>query len=114
MQRSPPPGGNGRDPPSRPEQAPCDGGDGVGVDALQVQLAAQRGRTPRAGAVAALDPGACELEIVEVPLVTRCNACGTESETDDVAVLRCPECAGTVAVVSGNEVLVTSVRYAEA
>ena len=55
-----------------------------------------------------------ELEIVEVPLVTRCDACGTDSETDDVAVLRCPECAGTVTVVSGNEVLVTSVRYAEA
>ena len=55
-----------------------------------------------------------ELEIVEVPLVTRCSACGTESETDDVAVFRCPECAGTVTVVSGNEVLVTSVRYAEA
>jgi Zn finger protein HypA/HybF involved in hydrogenase expression len=40
--------------------------------------------------------------------------CDADSETDDIAVLRCPECAGMVTVVSGNETLVTSVRYAEA
>ena len=55
-----------------------------------------------------------ELEIVEVPLVVHCDICDTDSETGDSALLRCPKCAGQVTVVSGNETLVTSVRYAEA
>jgi hydrogenase nickel incorporation protein HypA/HybF len=77
---------------------------GVVPDSLRFGFEVASAGTPAEGA---------ELEIVEVPLVTHCNACGAESETDDVAVLRCPQCTGTVTVVSGNEILVTSVRYTE-
>ena len=78
---------------------------GVVADSLQFGFEVASKDTPAEGA---------ELEIVEVPLIVHCDTCDADSEIDDVAVLRCPECAGTVAVVSGNETLVTSVRYAEA
>jgi len=55
-----------------------------------------------------------ELEIIEVPLVVHCDACDADSESDDPGLLRCPQCGGAATVVAGNEVLVTSVRYAEA
>ena len=57
---------------------------------------------------------ATELEIVEVPLVLHCEACAADFESEDPGVLRCPQCAGPATVLAGNEVLVTSVRYAEA
>ncbi len=78
---------------------------GVVADSLQFGFEVASKGTPAEGA---------ELEIVEVPLIVHCDTCDADSEIDDVAVLRCPECAGTVTVVSGNETLVTSVRYAEA
>ena len=78
---------------------------GVVADSLQFGFEVASKGTPADGA---------ELEIVEVPLVVHCDTCDANSEIDDVSVLRCPECAGAVTVVSGNETLVTSVRYAEA
>jgi len=78
---------------------------GVVADSLQFGFEVASKGTPAEGA---------ELEIVEVPLVVHCSACGARREIEDAAMLRCPECAGTVTVVSGNETLVTSVRYAEA
>lgn len=55
-----------------------------------------------------------ELEIVEVPLTLHCDACDADFETDEVAVLRCPQCGGNARVIAGNETLVTAVRYSEA
>jgi len=78
---------------------------GVVADSLQFGFEVASKGTPAEGA---------ELEIVEVPLVVHCTTCNTDRGIDDVAVLHCPECAGTVTIVSGNETLVTSVRYAEA
>ena len=78
---------------------------GVVADSLQFGFEVASKGTPAEGA---------ELEIVEVPLVVHCSACGAGREIEDTAMLSCPECAGTVTVVSGNETLVTSVRYAEA
>ena len=43
-----------------------DRSDGVVSDALELQLTTQRARSSRAGTVPALDPGARELEVVEV------------------------------------------------
>jgi hydrogenase nickel incorporation protein HypA/HybF len=54
------------------------------------------------------------LEIIDVPLVVHCDSCDDDLESDDAALLRCPRCGGSVTVVSGNETLVTSVRYEEA
>lgn len=54
-----------------------------------------------------------KLEIVEVPLVVNCGACDAELSVHDPALLRCPRCNAEVTVVSGNETLVTSVRYDE-
>ena len=78
---------------------------GVVADSLQFGFEVASKGTPAEGA---------ELEIVEVPLVIHCATCDKRSEIDDVSVLRCPECAGAVNVVSGNETTLTSVRYAEA
>ena len=78
---------------------------GVVADSLQFGFEVASKDTSAEGA---------ELEIVEVPLVIHCDTCDTDSAIDDVAVLRCPQCDGTVTIVSGNETLVTSVRYAEA
>lgn len=78
---------------------------GVVADSLQFGFEVASKGTPAEDA---------ELEIVEVPLVVHCDTCDTDSETGDSALLRCPQCAGQVTVVSGNETLVTSVRYAEA
>ncbi|MEN8113654.1 MAG: hydrogenase maturation nickel metallochaperone HypA [Actinomycetota bacterium] len=54
-----------------------------------------------------------ELEVVEVPLVVHCDSCSTDPAVEDPTLLRCPVCNGAVTVVSGNETLVTSVRYDE-
>jgi hydrogenase nickel incorporation protein HypA/HybF len=78
---------------------------GVVADALHFGFEVASRGTPAEGA---------ELQIVEVPLVIHCDPCDTDREVDDVAVLRCEECGGPVTVVSGNETLVTSVRYADA
>ena len=78
---------------------------GVVADSLQFGFEVASKGTPAEGA---------ELQIVEVPLVVHCDACDADHEIADVAVLCCPECAGEVTVISGNETLVTSVRYAEA
>ncbi len=53
-----------------------------------------------------------ELVIVEVPLVVHCSTCG-DLETADPDLLRCPQCGADATVVSGNETLVTAVRYDE-
>ena len=55
-----------------------------------------------------------ELEIIEVPLVVHCDSCDADFESEGPGLLRCPQCAGAATVIAGNEVLVTSVRYAEA
>ena len=78
---------------------------GVVADSLQFGFEVASKGTPAEGA---------DLQIVEVPLVIHCDACDADHEITDVAVLRCPTCEGAVTVVSGNETLVTSVRYAEA
>jgi hydrogenase nickel incorporation protein HypA/HybF len=78
---------------------------GVVADSLQFGFEVASKGTPAEGAV---------LEIVEAPLVVHCDACSADYEIDEVAGLRCPDCGGTVAIVSGNETLVTAVRYAEA
>jgi hydrogenase nickel incorporation protein HypA/HybF len=54
-----------------------------------------------------------ELDIVETPLVVRCDACDADLPVDDPTLLRCPRCGGTVTIVSGDETLVTAVRYDE-
>jgi hydrogenase nickel incorporation protein HypA/HybF len=77
---------------------------GVVADSLQFGFEVASKGTPAEGA---------ELEIVVVPLVVRCEVCEADLEIHDAAVLRCPDCRGSVSVVSGNETLVTSVRYAE-
>jgi hydrogenase nickel incorporation protein HypA/HybF len=78
---------------------------GVVADSLQFGFEVASKATPAEGS---------DLEIVEVPLVVHCDACDADFESDDPAVLRCPQCAGVATIVSGNDVLVTSVRYAEA
>jgi hydrogenase nickel incorporation protein HypA/HybF len=77
---------------------------GVVADSLRFGYEVASKGTPAEGA---------ELEIVEVPLVIHCDACDLDDETDDVALLRCAQCGGAVTIVSGNETLVTSVRYTE-
>jgi hydrogenase nickel incorporation protein HypA/HybF len=54
-----------------------------------------------------------ELEILQTPLVVHCDACGDDLESPDPTVLRCPQCGGDVTVISGDETLVTGVRYDE-
>lgn len=78
---------------------------GVVADSLQFGFEVASKNTPAEGA---------ELEIVEAPLVVHCDACSADREIDEAALMRCPVCGSTVAVVSGNETLVTAVRYAEA
>ena len=78
---------------------------GVVADSLQFGFEVASKDTPAEGT---------ELEIVEVPLVLRCDACEKEFEPEDPAMLRCPTCDGAAAIIAGNDVLVTSVRYAEA
>jgi hydrogenase nickel incorporation protein HypA/HybF len=51
------------------------------------------------------------LEVLEVPLVVRCESCGTDSTIEEPTLLRCPVCDGDVTVVSGHETLMTSIRY---
>ena len=77
---------------------------GVVADSLQFGFEVASKDTPAEGT---------ELEIVEVPLVVHCDACDADIESDDAGALRCPRCAGSATIVSGNDVLVTSVRYAE-
>jgi hydrogenase nickel incorporation protein HypA/HybF len=48
------------------------------------------------------------LEVREVPAIIECRQCGTHTTLDD-PIFRCGACASTeTTVVSGNELLVTS------
>jgi len=60
------------------------------------------------------DAEGTDLEIVEVPLTLHCDACEADFDTDEPALLQCPQCAGNARVIAGNETLVTAVRYSEA
>ncbi len=54
-----------------------------------------------------------ELEIVEVPVTVRCNACGAESRLEDFAFL-CPACGSLdVTVLKGNELYLDSIEGEE-
>lgn len=62
-------------------------------------------RTPLAGS---------RLEVEQVPARVECRACGTTSELT-APVFRCPGCDSTeVALVTGEEFLITSLDLAEA
>jgi len=51
-----------------------------------------------------------ELEIVEVPVTVRCNACGAESTLEDFAFL-CTACGALdVTVLKGNELYLDSIE----
>ena len=51
-----------------------------------------------------------ELEIVEVPVTVRCNACSAESRLEDFAFL-CPACGSLdVTVLKGNELYLDSIE----
>ena len=76
----------------------------VVADSLRFGFEAASVGTPAQGA---------ELDIVDVPLVVRCSGCDEDLTVDDPAVLICPRCSGQVTVISGDETLVTSVRYDE-
>ncbi len=77
----------------------------VVADSLRFGFEVASADTPAAGT---------ELEIVEVPLVVHCDTCGEDLEAADPTLLACPRCAGPITVVSGNETLITAVRYDEA
>lgn len=54
-----------------------------------------------------------ELEIVEVPVTVRCNACGAESTLEDFAFL-CTACGSLdVTVLKGNELYLDSIEGEE-
>lgn len=77
---------------------------GVAAESLQFGFEVASKGTPAEGA---------DLEIIDVSLVVHCNACDADHEIEDATTLLCPACEGGAAVVSGNETLVTSVRYSE-
>ena len=77
---------------------------GVVADSLQFGFEVASKGTPAEGA---------DLEIVEVPLELRCQACEADFEVEDAALLGCPACGGPTDVISGNATLVTAVRYSE-
>ncbi|KRE31893.1 hydrogenase expression protein HupH [Mycobacterium sp. Soil538] len=54
--------------------------------------------------------GEAALELERVPAAVCCRACGRESEIESRWSVRCPACdSGDVAVVRGEEFLVTSI-----
>ena len=53
------------------------------------------------------------LDIVEIPLRTRCTSCGLEREPEEPALL-CPACEGIVAILAGRELRLTAIDLAEA
>jgi hydrogenase nickel incorporation protein HypA/HybF len=55
-----------------------------------------------------------EVDVVTVPVTVNCRDCGAVSESTDVLTV-CPRCAASdVEVTGGDELVLESVRYAEA
>ena len=50
-----------------------------------------------------------ELVITLQPMVARCPACGTDRELD-IPVMFCPDCGGTMELIKGKEILITSIE----
>jgi hydrogenase nickel incorporation protein HypA/HybF len=53
-----------------------------------------------------------ELQIVSVPLRTRCRTCGSEAEPAEPTLL-CPVCDGLAEIVSGRELRLVSIDVPE-
>ncbi len=55
------------------------------------------------------------LEVERVPALLKCRQCGAESDLSDSFTFVCTGCAGIdVAIISGEELLVTAVELVEA
>jgi hydrogenase nickel incorporation protein HypA/HybF len=53
------------------------------------------------------------IEMVELPVVTRCKGCGHEDESDELALV-CPICTGSsLEVIGGEELLLESICLEE-
>ena len=50
-----------------------------------------------------------ELVITVQPMVARCPACGADHELD-IPVMFCPDCGGTMELIKGKEILITSIE----
>jgi len=50
-----------------------------------------------------------ELVITVQPMVARCPVCGVDRELD-IPVMFCPECGGTMELIKGKEIIITSIE----
>jgi hydrogenase nickel incorporation protein HypA/HybF len=78
---------------------------GVVSDALRFSFDLAAEGTPIEGA---------RLEIEDVPVTVRCDACGAERTLADIWPVRCPECAEPAEVIGGREIQLSAMEVIDA